>query len=146
MDDSHARATRQEPRSTNATTGIALGQASRPTRFVAAALPDRQAYDKAVAELVDAGIARDSIAVLQGTVGADAIARGRSKARSWLDLGGEQAYVERYEDAAREGNYVVGVPLPSGSRVLREAVISILKAHGGRAVVSRSLWTYEEPV
>ena len=124
--------------------GIAVGQASRPTRFVAAALPDRAAYEKAIVELVQVGIAPDTIAVLQGSVGADAIARGRRRARSWLDLGDEQGYVGRFEDAAREGHYVVGVPLPSGSHALRASVTSILETNGGRRIISRSRWTYEE--
>ena len=123
--------------------GIAVGPSSRPTNFVAAALPDRDSYERSRAELIEAGVPADAIAVLQGETGAAVIADTRRRAHSWLDLGDERRYVERFEDEARQGHYVIGVPLPNDSDAMRRSVKSILAAHGGHAIVSGSRWLHE---
>ena len=123
--------------------GVATGQPQRPTNFVAAAIPDAASLGSAVAELVAAGIPRDTIAVLQGDRGASTIAETRRQTRSWLDFSDERRYVERYEDEAREGHYVVGVPLPDGGDAMRRTVRRILETNGGHAIVSSGRWTYE---
>ena len=115
--------------------GDVLVELSHPTA--------QAAYEQARAELIDAGIPADAIAVLQGETGATVIADTRRSAHSWLDLGDERRYVERVEDGAPQGHYVIGVPLPNGSDATRRFVKSILAAHGGHAIVSGSRWMHE---
>ncbi len=130
--------------SPDATTGgIAVGQANRPTDFVAAALPHGDAFEAAFAELVRAGVAADTIAVLLGDRGAAAITEARRHARGWLDMSDQGRYVERFEDEARDGHYVVGVPLPGGDPALRRSVAEILARHGGHTLVNSTRWTHD---
>lgn len=123
--------------------GFAVGRPNRPTDFVAAALPDTAAYERAVAAIADVGIAPSELAVLQGEIGADTIADGRRRSRSWFDLADEERYVESFERAARAGAWVIGVALPDDRPEMRARVRSILLANGGYSVVSRSRWTHD---
>jgi hypothetical protein len=59
-------------------------------------------------------------------------------------LSDEPSYVDRYEQEIRSGGYVVGVPLPDGSRATRDTVRAILRSHGARFVVSSGRFTHLE--
>ena len=120
-----------------------MGRPSRPTHFVAAALPNRAASEQAIDAVVATGIAPSQVAILHGEVGADAIAEGRRDSRSWFDLSDEERYLERYERLARSGAWVIGVALSDGMPETRARVRSVLVASGGRWIVSRTRWTHE---
>jgi Rad3-related DNA helicase len=128
--------------------GIASGPTDRPPNFVAGVIDDRAAFERAVEALVEAGIARESLGILQGERGADAIAgRHGGGLRSWLQRAGElfsdePDYVRRYEEEARRGHFVVGVPLPDSSQATRERIRAILTAGGAHAIASSTPWTH----
>ena len=130
------------------TEGVVSGPSGKPPNFVAGVIDDAAAFEKAVQDLVDAGIDRDSIGVLQGERGAETIAgRHGGGVRSWLHraseaLSDEHEYLDRYEAEARQGHYVIGVPLPETAGPSREQVRAILTQHGGRLVVSSTPWTH----
>jgi hypothetical protein len=115
--------------------GVANGPSSRPPGFVAGAIDDGADFERAVEDLVAAGIARESLGILQGERGAEAIAgRYEGGVRSWLQrvgelLSDEREYVDRYQEDAREGHFVVGVPLPDESDATRERIRAIRSAH-----------------
>lgn len=114
--------------------GVASGPTKRPPNFVAGVIDDQSQFERAVEELVAAGISRDSIGILQGARGADAIA-GRNEGMSWLHraaefLSDEREYVARYKEEARQGHFVVGVPLPDASEATRQRIRAVLAAHG----------------
>ena len=123
--------------------GEASGPADRPRHFVAAVIHDEGEYRRAIDELTDAGIPRDSLGMLYGENGAAAIA-GRQ--RRWFEalLSDEASYVDRYEQEIRAGGYVIGVPLADGSDASRDRVRDILKSHGARFVVSSGRWAHSE--
>jgi hypothetical protein len=121
--------------------GMASGPSRRPENFVAAVLHERAEFDQALSDLVELGIDRDSIGVLYGDAGADAIAH---RPRRWFAdlLSDDNQYMQRFEAEIREGGFVVGVPLTTAKRAEREAVRDILWRHGAHAVVSRGRWTF----
>ena len=121
--------------------GEASGPAERPRHFVAAVIHNEDEYRRAIDELTEAGIPRDSLGKLYGETGVAAIA-GRQ--RRWLEalLSDEASYVERYEQEIRAGGYVIGVPLADGSDTSRDRVRGILKAHGARLIVTSGRWAH----
>ena len=123
--------------------GEASGPADRPRHFVAAVIHDEGEYLRAIDELTEAGIPRNSLGLLYGETGAAAIA-GRQ--RRWLEalLSDETSYVDRYEEEIRAGGYVIGVPLADDSDASRDTVRSILKSHGARFVVTSGRWAHSE--
>lgn len=128
--------------------GVANGPSKRPPYFVAGVIDDRTQFEKAVEELVAAGISGESIGILQGARGADAIAgRHESGVRSWLHRAGEllsdeRDYVARYEEEARRGHFVLGVPLPDASEATRERIRAVLTEHGAHSIASSTPWTH----
>ena len=122
-------------------TGDASGPADRPANFVAAVIHDLDAYRDAVEDLVAQGFPRDSLGLLHGRRGAEAIA-GRNR-RWWAEaLTDEVSYVDRFEEEIRAGGYVVGVPLVGSHEHARDQVRDILKRHGAGFVVSSTRWTH----
>jgi hypothetical protein len=126
--------------------GVASGPTKRPPNFVAGVINDRARFEQAVEELVAEGITRESIGILQGARGADAIG-GRHEGTSWLHraaefLSEERDYVARYEEEARQGHYVVGVPLPDASEATRKRIRAVLTAHGAHSIASSTPWTH----
>jgi hypothetical protein len=118
----------------------------RPPNFVAAVIDDAPEFERALEDLVAAGIARESMGILQGERGAEAMA-GVYESRSWLQrvgdmLSDEREYVDRYRQAAREGHFVVGVPLPDRSEATRQRIEAILSKHGAYSLLSSTRWTH----
>lgn len=128
--------------------GVASGPTSRPPNFVAGVIDDGADFEGAVEDLVAAGIARESLGILQGERGAEAIAgRYEGGLGSWLQrvgefLSDEREYVDRYQEEARQGHFVVGVPLPDESDATRERIRAILSTHGAHSIVSSTPWTH----
>ena len=133
---------------TGTTEGVATGPSDRPTNFVAGVIGAADEFEHAVNEIIAAGVKRESIGVLQGQRGADAIAgRHAGGLRSWFQrtgeaLSDETRYVDRYEEEARRGGYVIGVPLPDARDTTRERIRQILRTHGGRFIVSSTRYTH----
>ena len=126
--------------------GVVSGPSRRPPNFVAAVIDDGPEFERALEDLVAAGIPRESMGILQGERGAEAMA-GLYESRSWLQrvgdmLSEEREYVDRYKEAARQGHFVVGVPLPDGSEATRQRIESILSEHGAHSLVSSTRWTH----
>lgn len=128
--------------------GVVSGPSGKPANFVTGVIDDVARFDAALGELTSAGIARESIGVLQGERGAEVIA-GRHGAgiHSWLrhaseSLSDEHEYLHRYEEEARNGHFVVGVPLPDATEATRENIRGILTRHGAHSIVSSGRWTH----
>src|SRR5687768_18502936 len=65
--------------------GVASGPTTKPSNFVARVIDDRAELEPALEELLAAGVARESVAILQGERGADAISRrGARGLKTWL--------------------------------------------------------------
>jgi hypothetical protein len=128
--------------------GVVSGPSGKPPQFVAAVIDERDDLEAAVGELVELGIARESLGILQGQRGADAIAgRHGEGIRSWLQraresLSDEEEFIDRFEEAARQGHFVIGVPLPDRSTTIRDQVRTILSDHGAHSIVSSTRWTH----
>ena len=102
--------------------------------------------ESAVNELNSLGFPDDSILVLHGKSGADAI-RGRDQEpgftgfmrRSWIRLSeflsNQLDHVQRHIEAAEQGNYVILVPLQDTDEESRSRVHQTLKSHGGYDIV-----------
>ena len=128
--------------------GIATGPSQRPPQFVAGVIDDADQVEGAIEELTALGVQRESIGVLQGERGADAIAgRHAYGLRSWFQraaetLSDEAEYFDRFQEAARAGRYVVGIPLPDASEATQERVREILTKRGAHSLVFSSRWTH----
>jgi hypothetical protein len=128
--------------------GVARGPSGKPPHFVTGVIDDPTSFETAVDELISAGIARDSIGVLQGERGAEVIAgRHGEGIRSWLrrtseSLSDEHEYLEAYEEEARKVHFVLGVPLPDAGEALRGSILQILTRHGAHSIVSSDRWTH----
>jgi hypothetical protein len=128
--------------------GMATGPGRRPANFVAGVIDERGEFERAVEDVVAAGVARESIGVLQGEEGAEGIAHrygggfvGRLRRGAEL-FGDEAEFVQHYEREARAGHFVMGVPLPDATHATRERFHGILAAHGAHSVVSGGPWTH----
>jgi hypothetical protein len=118
----------------------------RPNNFMAGVLNNQQQMELAVNELHSLGFAEESIVVLHGESGADALRhRGEQPgvigffqgiwARFNEVAGNELENIQQYIEAAERGNYVVVVLLPNADVELSEKVRQSLKSHGGYDIV-----------
>lgn len=118
----------------------------RPDNFIVGVISELPEVESVVNELNSLGFAEDSILVLYGKSGADAI-RGRDREpgftgllrRSWIRLSeflsNQLDHVQRHIEAAEQGNYVIVVPLQDTDRESRNQVHQVLKSHGGYDIV-----------
>jgi hypothetical protein len=127
---------------------IASGPTSPPPNFVAGVIDDRTDFELAVEDLVGAGVPRETLAIFHGERGAEAIAgRHGGGLMSWFRraagfLSDEHEYIDHYEEEARRGHFVVGVPLPDATDPTRERIRSILTKRAAHHVVSSTPWTH----
>lgn len=126
----------------NATPEVPLG-GHRPEDFMVAVISDEQQSESLVNELRSTGFSEESIIVLHGKSGADAI-RHRGEGNNLIhrvwDRFDEFARaasddIQRHIEAAERGNYVVIVVLPSSDVDTRDGIRQILKSHGGKDIV-----------
>jgi hypothetical protein len=118
----------------------------RPNNFIVGVINEQPQVEGAVNELDSLGFPDDSILVLHGKSGADAI-RGRDQEpgftgfmrRSWIRLSeflsNQLDHVQRHIEAAEQGNYVILVPLQDTDEESRSRVHQTLKSHGGYDIV-----------
>jgi hypothetical protein len=118
----------------------------RPDNFMAGVINDQQQMELVVNELRSLGFPEESIAVLHGESGADALRhRGEQPgvtgffqgilARFREAAGNELENIQQHVEAAERGNYVVAVLLPNTDVELSEKVRQSLKSHGGYNIV-----------
>jgi hypothetical protein len=118
----------------------------RPDNFMAGVLNDQQQMELAVNELHSLGFAEESIVVLHGESGADALRRRGEQpgvigffqgilARFNEVAGNELENIQQHVEAAERGNYVVVVLLPNANVELSEKVRQSLKSYGGYDIV-----------
>jgi hypothetical protein len=118
----------------------------RPDNFMAGVLNDQQQMELAVNELHSLGFAEESIVVLHGESGADALRRRDEQpgvigffqgiwARFSEVAGNELENIQQHVEAAERGNYVVVVLLPNADVELSEKVRQSLKSYGGYDIV-----------
>ncbi len=126
----------------NATPEVPLG-GNRPEDFMVAVISDEQQSESLVNELRSTGFSEESIIVLHGKSGADAI-RHRGEGNNLIhrvwDRFDEFARaasddIQRHIEAAERGNYVVIVVLPTSDVDTRNGIRQILKSHGGKDIV-----------
>jgi hypothetical protein len=118
----------------------------RPDHFIADVIDEQPQVESAVNELNSLGFAEDSILVLYGKSGADAI-RGRDQEpgftgflrQRWIRLSeflsNQLDNVQRHIEAVEQGNYLIGVPLQDTDTESRDQVYQVLKSHGGYDIV-----------
>jgi hypothetical protein len=114
----------------------------RPNNFIVGVINEQPQVESAVNELDSLGFPDDSILVLHGKSGDDAI-RARDQEpgftgfmrRSWIRLSeflsNQLDHVQRHIEAAEQGNYVILVPLQDTDEESRSRVHQTLKSHGG---------------
>jgi hypothetical protein len=118
----------------------------RPDIFMVGVIKEQPQVESAVNELSSLGFPEDSILVLQGKSGADAI-RGRDQEpgftgflrQRWIRLSeflsNQLDNVQRHIEAVEQGNYLIGVPLQDTDTESRDQVYQVLKSHGGYDIV-----------
>ena len=125
-----------------------------PAHMVACAIADTADTQRAVTQLNQNGLAEDSVSVLHGKEGADALRnRGSGLLQSLLIRFNELAgatddFVQRHIDAAARGEHIVLVELPSGDSDATERIWGILashNAHDGFAVGQGTNYELGEP-
>jgi hypothetical protein len=129
--------------------GVVRGPSGKPPQFVAGVIDDGDEFERAIEELTTAGVERESIGVLQGERGAEAIA-GRHEhhgLRGWFQhaaesMSDEDEYLNHFQEAARAGGFVIGVPVAQHGGATSERVLEILTRHGAHSLVSSSRWTH----
>ncbi len=142
---------------TNQTTGASSELPARPpAHVVMGAIADEADAQRAVTQLNEHGLSEDSVTVLHGKEGADALRNRGSDAghlRSLLIRFAELAsgvddFVQRHIDAADRGEHIVLVELPSGDSEATERIWRILashNAHDGFAVGQGTNYELGEP-
>jgi hypothetical protein len=127
----------------------------RPDNFIVGVIDERPQVESAVNELNSLGFPEDSILVLHGKSGADAI-RGRDQEpgftgflrHCWIRLSeflsNQLDNVQRHIEAAEQGNYVMVVPLQGNDVEPRNRVHQVLKSHGGYDIVLVGLNSSEQ--
>jgi hypothetical protein len=118
----------------------------RPDIFMVGVIKEQPQVESAVNELSSLRFPEDSILVLQGKSGADAI-RGRDQEpgftgflrHCWIRLSeflsNQLDNVQRHIEAVEQGNYLIGVPLQDTDTESRDQVYQVLKSHGGYDIV-----------
>ena len=118
----------------------------RPNNFIVGVVDLKKELARAVSELNSSGLAHDSIFVLSGEEGAEAIRHRGEQAGApgvlkWISnrldefAGGELDSVQRHAEAAERGSYIIGVQLPNGSAQHRDGVRNLLKRYGGYDII-----------
>jgi hypothetical protein len=127
----------------------------RQSTHRAGVIDKRPQVESAVNELNSLGFAEDSILVLYGKSGADAI-RGRDQEpgftgylrHCWIRLSeflsNQLDNVQRHIEAAERGNYVIVVPLQDTDTESRDQVHQVLKSHGGYDIILVGLNSSEQ--
>ena len=115
----------------------------RPGDLIAGVLRDHGNTQLTVDELNASGFSEDSIFVLHGQRGAEAL-RHRGEAAGFLRwawgrfvefASARDDFVRRHIEAAEQGKYVIGIELTRAERRGRNGVHSILKSHGAHDVI-----------
>ena len=115
----------------------------RPHQLVAGVIRDYGETQQTVDELNTLGLSEDSIFVLHGERGAEAL-RHRGEAAGFLRwmwgrfvefAGAGDDFVRRHIEAADEGKYVIGVELRSDESRKPDRVHHVLQSHGGHDIV-----------
>jgi hypothetical protein len=118
----------------------------RPDIFMVGVIKEQPQVESAVNELSSLGFPEDSILVLHGKSGADAI-RDRDQEpgftgflrQRWIRLSeflsNQLDNVQRHIEAVEQGNYLIGVPLQDTDTESRDQVYQVLKSHGGYDIV-----------
>ena len=115
----------------------------RPHHLVAGVIKDYGETQLTVDELNTLGLSEDSIFVLHGERGAEAL-RHRGEAAGFLRwawgrfvefAGAGDDFVRRHIEAADEGKYLIGVELRSDERRTQDRVQHVLKSHGGHDII-----------
>jgi hypothetical protein len=117
-------------------------QGERPDNFIAGVVSKQEDMEAAISELRSRNYCTECINVLHGEEGAEAIPRRGeepgevSTLQRLRNLLGEFAsggmdIRRRHQEAAAQGNYVVGVILPSDEAEHQEEVHRVLKSYGG---------------
>lgn len=123
-------------------TGPANDSVRYPTDHVVGILDSADQVRSAYSALTSSGFIESEVTVSSGQAAADALnaSTGRTglahlaiKIAEHLGVGDdEMAVKQRYEDALRDGRFVIAVLAPTDER--RELAASILRDHGGRSV------------
>ena len=106
-----------------------------PAHMVACAIADTADAKQAVTQLNENGLSEDSVSVLHGKEGADALRnRGSGVLQSLLIrlnelAGATDDFVQRHIEAADRGEYVILVELPSGESGATDRMWRILASH-----------------
>ena len=125
-----------------------------PVHMVACAIAGTADTQAAVIDLNKNGLSEDSVSVLHGKEGADALRdRGSGLLQSLLIRFNELAgatddFVQRHIEAADRGEHIILVELPSGDSDAIERIWSILafhNAHDGFAVGQGTNYELGEP-
>jgi hypothetical protein len=125
-----------------------------PVHMVACAIADTADAKRAVTQLNQNGLSEDSVSVLHGREGADALRnRGSGVLQSLLIRFNELAgatddFVQRHIEAADRGEHIILVEIPSGDSDATERIWRILashNAHDGFAVGQGTNYELGEP-
>ena len=108
-----------------------------PAHMVACAIADAADTQRAVQQLNENGLSEDSVTVLHGKEGADALRNRGSDAgllqsllRRFAELAsGIDDFVQLHVDAADRGEHIVLVAVPSGDSDATERIWQMLKSH-----------------
>jgi len=115
-----------------------------PPHLIAGVIRERGATQLTVDELNAGGFSEDSVFVLSGERGAEAL-RHRGEGAGFLRWAwgrlvefadARDDFVRRHTEAAELGNYVIGIELGSPNGRTSDGVRGILTSHGAHDIVS----------
>jgi hypothetical protein len=116
----------------------------RPAHLIAGVIRERRATQLTVDDLNAGGFSENTIFVLSGERGAEAL-RHRGEGAGFLRwawgrfvefAGAGDDFVRRHIEAAEQGNCVIGIVLDGASSRTRDGVRWILWSHGAHDIVS----------
>ena len=115
----------------------------RPHHLVAGVIKDHDETQVTVDELNTLGLSEDSIFVLHGERGAEAL-RHRGQGAGFLRwawgrfvefASAGDDFVRRHIEAVDDGKYLIGIELRSDERRTQDRVQHVLKSHGGHDII-----------
>lgn len=115
----------------------------RPEHLVAGVIRDRATAQLTVDELSGHGVCDESIFVIHGASGAEAL-RHRDEGAGLLRwvwgrfaefAGAADDFVRRHAEAAEQGSYVIGVELRGAESRTKERVQRIFQSHGAHDII-----------